>query len=133
MFLENQRCYSLVRKSSETDVNNNENTSIFFCKGKGLTASGEYTEEGFVVFKGSEMATGTSASIHNYLITKREALVKDQIVIENEKAYVFQKDHLFSSPSQAAGVVLGRNANGWFEWKNKDGETMDFIKRGNRA
>lgn len=124
--------FETIRKSRENDITNHTNNSIFFCKGKGLVASGEYTDEGFVIFKGSKMSKSTSVSIHNFLITKREALIKDRIVLDNGEFYIFQKDHLFSSPSTAAGVMLGRNANGWREWKNKDGETMDYIIRGNK-
>ena len=37
------------------------------------------------------------------------------------------EDHVFSSPSTAAVMVLGRNANGLTEWKLKDGTTLkDF-------
>ena len=35
----------------------------------------------------------------------------------------------FSSPSAAAAVVLARRANGWIEWKYKDGRTLDEVKR----
>ncbi len=41
----------------------------------------------------------------------------------------FTSDYIFNSPSAAAGVVLGRNANGWIEWKNEDGKTLDELKR----
>lgn len=42
---------------------------------------------------------------------------------------VFEKDHLFRSPSMAALALLGRTANGWIEWKAEDGRTLDEIKR----
>ena len=42
---------------------------------------------------------------------------------------VFQKDHLFGSPSMALIALLGRTANGWKEWKGKDGATLDELKR----
>ena len=42
---------------------------------------------------------------------------------------VFTRDHLFSSPSTAAMVVMGRSANGWIEWKTALGKTLDEIKR----
>ncbi|MGE7635588.1 DUF4357 domain-containing protein [Bacillus paramycoides] len=56
-------------------------------------------------------------------------MVQDEVVKLESGYYVFKKDHLFSSPSQAAAVILGRNANGWNEWKNVDGVTLDQIKR----
>ena len=42
---------------------------------------------------------------------------------------VFEKDHLFGSPSMALIALLGRTANGWKEWKGKDGATLDELKR----
>ncbi|MCK5493617.1 MAG: DUF4357 domain-containing protein [Candidatus Omnitrophica bacterium] len=29
----------------------------------------------------------------------------------------------------AAGKILGRSANGWTEWKTKEGKILDEIKR----
>jgi len=42
---------------------------------------------------------------------------------------VFQTDHIFNSPSAAAGAILARKANGWREWKDKAGATLDALKR----
>ena len=39
----------------------------------------------------------------------------------------FTKDFLFNSPSTAAGVVMGRNANGLTEWKTQDGNTLRDV------
>ena len=43
--------------------------------------------------------------------------------------YIFTRDHLFSSPSMAALAVMGRSANGWLEWKDASGKTLDELKR----
>ena len=43
--------------------------------------------------------------------------------------YVFTQDFLFSSPSTAAALVLGRSANGWLEWKDQNGKTLNEIYR----
>lgn len=42
---------------------------------------------------------------------------------------VFQRDHLFRSPSMAAVALLGRTANGWLEWKTPEGRTLDEVMR----
>jgi len=39
------------------------------------------------------------------------------------------KNSIFTSPSAAAATVLARNANGWREWKYKNGKTLDEVKR----
>ena len=38
------------------------------------------------------------------------------------------QDYKFSSPSTAAAVLLGRNANGRIEWKTATGETLKEIQ-----
>ena len=43
-------------------------------------------------------------------------------------ALVFAQDYAFSSPSTAAGVVLGRSANGRTEWKDQQGRTLKAIQ-----
>jgi len=113
-----------MRRSSENDSSN-----IFYCKSKGITAKGEYNEDGFVVFKGSYMHGKVTNSIRNYLISKRDALINDNIVQIENNNYIFIKDHQFPSPSQAAAVILGTNVNGWGTWKNEEGKTLDEIKR----
>lgn len=39
------------------------------------------------------------------------------------------QDFLCSSPSTAAAVVLGRPANGWIEWKDENGKTLNDVYR----
>jgi hypothetical protein len=40
----------------------------------------------------------------------------------------FESDYLFGSNSTAAGVVLGRKANGRTQWKDANGRTLKEIK-----
>ncbi|TDQ04042.1 uncharacterized protein DUF4357 [Halanaerobium saccharolyticum] len=42
---------------------------------------------------------------------------------------IFKKDYLFSSPSTAAAIVMGRNANGLREWKLKNGMTLKEFEK----
>lgn len=56
-------------------------------------------------------------------------MVEKGVLVESDKVLKFVSDYIFSSPSAAAGVVLGRRANGWIEWKFKDGKTLDEVKR----
>ena len=44
---------------------------------------------------------------------------------------IFTEDYNFSSPSASAAVVLARSANGWTEWKDKHGKSMDEKLRKN--
>ena len=77
------------------------------------------------------MVTGvqTCALPISYVINARKKLIEDKIIVQENGLYVFKVDHIFPSPSSAAMVVLARRANGWTEWKYKDGKTLDEVKR----
>ncbi len=101
---------------------------VFYCKKKNAQARGNLTEGGFVVYKGSLANLETRPSSSQTVIKKREGLVNRGILIKNGKdTYTFSKDFEFNSPSIAAASVIGGNANGWKEWKNKTGETIDEL------
>ena len=96
---------------------------ILECKrADGCLAQGNYTQEGLVVFKGARC----SIELHGVFKKSpppsiRKTLLKDKILVEKNGFYELQEDYLFSSPSTAAQVVLGKHANGWTSWKTKDG------------
>ena len=103
---------------------------LFYCKGSGADAVGEYTTEGFVVLKGSRGRVENVASIEGTSnVRLREKLVAENIMAKENGSFVFTRDHLFASPSMAAMALMGRTANGWISWKNPQGKTLDEVKR----
>lgn len=103
---------------------------LFYCKGPQANGVGEYTAEGFVVHKGSTARIGNMASIQGTSQERfRQQLVTDGVLAQNGETYVFTRDYLFTSPSLAACIVMGRSANGWLEWKTPQGQTLDAVKR----
>jgi hypothetical protein len=44
------------------------------------------------------------------------------------EGYRFAQDYVFSSPSTAAAVVLGRSANGRIEGKDAQGRTLKALQ-----
>ena len=101
----------------------------YYCKGKSATAEGEMTDEGFIVYKGSKCNKETTKSAGSWVSGLRDRLLKDGVLKEEGELLVFQDDQEFKSPSAAAVTVLGRQANGWIEWKDKEGRTLDELKR----
>jgi predicted GIY-YIG superfamily endonuclease len=103
---------------------------FFYCTGSGTNGKGQYTPEGFVVLKGS---IGRRENVPSLKDTANERfrlkLVETGVMTEEGDTVVFQKDHLFNSPSMAAIALMGRTANGWLEWKTKGGKTLDAVKR----
>ncbi len=103
--------------------------NLIFCRGKDTDAQGEYTEDGLVVFAGSKARLTTTKSYGGSSLRLRALLVSDETIVQEEDSLVFVTDYMFSSPSAAADTVLGRSANGWTEWKFKNGRTLDEVIR----
>jgi len=91
---------------------------------RGADATGELSSDGFVVLKGSKVATSTVPSMTKNFIKLREHLISESVIIADGEFLSFSDDYLFSSPSTAAVMVMGRNANGLTEWKLKNGTTL---------
>ncbi len=102
---------------------------LIFCKGKDASAKGVMIEDGLLVHKGSTCNIKESASARSWVIGMRQELKGEKILVPKENILEFTEDHLFNSPSAAAAVILGRRANGWIEWKNKDKKTIDEVIR----
>jgi len=118
--------YPLFDSLKKKDIKNSE---ILQIKGRGIIAEGDLVDDGFVVFKGSQVTKDATPSCHNYLISMREKLKENDIISENNGVFVFTEDYIFNSPSTAGGVVLGRSTNGWTKWKDKNGISLDELKR----
>lgn len=114
------------------EVKAKQNQSIFFIKAaRGAEGFGEPTSDGFVVLKGSKAAGSTVASLTSGLLAYRQKLIADSTLVDRGEFLEFPDDFIFSSPSTAASILLGRNANGLTEWKLKDGRTLkDFESNG---
>jgi len=100
-------------------------------KAKGCEASGESTDNGFLVHTGSTLRRETVDSAPKTLIPQRKKLIAAGVIEEKDGLLRFAQDHLFDTPSGAAAMVMGRTANGWIEWKTSDGTTLGKIKHGN--
>ncbi len=97
--------------------------------GPNADAEGAETPDGFVVFAGSSARATAVASIEQspYLVDIRAQLVTEGALVVDGESLRFTRDVLFNSPSTAAGVVLGRTANGRLEWKDRNGRALREI------
>ena len=99
--------------------------------GKGTKAQGTDTPDGFVVRAGSLARSDVVPSIHAYGVQLREALLEKGYLIPDGEHLRLTEDYVFSSPSTAAMVLLGRTSNGRLEWKTEDGISLrDLQSRG---
>lgn len=95
---------------------------------KGVKASGYEDAKGFVVVKGSQLVKVETNTIHQYMSTLRKDLLAQGVIVDQGQSYTFAQDQVFTSPSTAAGVILGRTANGRIEWKNSEGKTLKQLQ-----
>lgn len=102
---------------------------VYKLKGNGVEAEGSLVDDGFVVFKDSKVKATTVPSCHDYLINMWNELIQSGILTLDGEAYRFTEDYVFSSPSMAGGVILGRSTNGWTKWRTVNGKTLDEMKR----
>jgi hypothetical protein len=102
---------------------------LLYCEGKESSATGELTEDGFIIFKDSTCKLGETKGAQKWVSKTKLELLNKKVLVKGDKGYRFTQDHLFKTPSGAAGLVLGANANGWIRWKYKNGKTLDEVKR----
>jgi len=86
----------------------------------GIQANALWTDEGIVVLSGSEVNREMRSSLSLGYRSMREHLINSGVINEVDGKLKFSKDNLFSSPSQAAAVIVGYSINGRGEWKSVD-------------
>lgn len=111
-----------------------KDVDTFFIKtSTGTDAQGQQTEEGFVVLKGSKVAEKEVPSFKGPqfkgAFNLRKKLIDEEVITMEQGELILTKDYLFSSPSTAAMVVMGRSANGRAEWKTAGGVQLKDIER----
>lgn len=115
--------HKVFEEKREVKLPQQQEQETFFIKAaRGADAQGETTSDGFVVLKESKIAKTTVPSLTMSFKRLREELLDQGII--NKESFEFIEDYVFSSPSTAAVMVMGRNANGLTEWKLKNGQTL---------
>jgi len=96
--------------------------------GKGAHGTGRDLPEGFVVYAGATARSDAVQSIHSYMAELREELRSEGVLEQSSEGLRLAQNYTFSSPSTAAGVLLGRSANGRIEWRDAQGRTLKQIQ-----
>lgn len=94
----------------------------------GIAARGMYDGEKFEVLDGSEINMDKPAHLQSYNRLRDELLSK-QSIVKAEGKYILNVTLDFKTPSGASDFVLGGSTNGWIEWKDRDGKTLDELFR----
>lgn len=104
-----------------------DNELLYFSrnKGKGGSAIGRITSDGFWVLKGSyiypQVADYTASGIKK---------ARENHAANIDKNGILQEDICFGSPSYASAFVCGKNSNGLVEWKDKYGVPLKKLDSG---
>ena len=120
-----------IRKSegvNSTISDNAEQVTFFIDAARGGKANGIQTSEGFVVFENAQIANPVVKSYPKPMQKLRDELMENTIIKEVEGNYFLTKDYVFSSPSTAAMIIMGRSANGLIEWKTSEGKILREIE-----
>lgn len=109
--------------SSVTDV---ENLMVHLSV-SGCSATAVKTDEGLVVLAGAKAALHPKESLTGGYRLLRERLLAAGLLVSDGNVLRLQADQLFTSPSQAAAVLVGYSINGRDAWKLPDGTTLGQL------
>jgi predicted GIY-YIG superfamily endonuclease len=109
---------------------NKEEDLFYITSARGAKGTGKTTSEGFVVFENSQVANPVTNSYPNTMQKLRDTLISEDVIVEEQDKLILKHDYLFSNPSYAAMIIMGRSANGLTEWKMKSGRTLRDYETG---
>lgn len=121
--------YKIFDSLRDSALKRQNNQVYFYIKAaRGADAKGILVSDGFAVLKDSVIASSTVPSFSRSLLQLRQSLIDGGTIDQNN---TFTKDHIFTSPSLAAAIVMGRNANGRTEWKTKNNQSIKMLEEEN--
>lgn len=110
-------------------LNISDSKKIFATSRRGIVAYGLYSGESFDLLPDSEIDFSKHVHIESYN-EKRNAMLSDgSIVKKTDGKHYLTKIVSFKTPSGASDFVLGGSTNGWIEWKDSDGKTLNDLYR----
>lgn len=92
----------------------------FYLDLRGIHAEGVVTENGFLVYKGSEVRNWQASFLTKSLVDLRKQCLNDGTIVD----WKLTRDMEFNSSSTACTFLFGSNGSGPASWKNADGVTM---------
>jgi hypothetical protein len=111
------------------DSADQQNQPVFTTSRRGVVGRGTYSGESFDVLPGSEIDMTKAVRIESYNAKRQECINDGTIVRKENGKYYLTKIITFKTPSGASDFVLGGSTNGWAEWKDQEGKTLDQLFR----
>lgn len=107
---------------------NRNSADILHTTRNGIKAYGIYDGEKFEVLEGSQINYEKPVHLAKYNKQRADLFAKGDIRKDGE-TYLLNVNLEFNTPSGASDFVLGGSTNGWVEWKNSAGKTLNEIYR----
>lgn len=101
---------------------------LLHIEAKGIRATGYEGSSGFVVCAGSGVVGEETPAIQPYVSALRRDLISEGVIVSQNESLLFSQDHIFGSPSTAAGVILGQSVSGRKRWRSQDGTTLKELQ-----
>ncbi len=109
------------------DIPSYSKKHIFYCNsGQGTDAKAVFAEKNIRVIAGSRLR---KIPVPSYRFGEIRKGILSTAAEEHESYYELIKDIEFPTPSAASTFCLGRPSNGWTDWKNKEGKSLDELMR----
>ena len=106
-------------------------SDIFHTVKRGVQGLGRYvaSDGSFEVLVGSEVDVSTRITNNGGVDKIRRELLNSGAIVQEGGVYLLREPCLFETPSAAAVFVLGGSQNGWTEWVDAEGNTLDEVYR----
>lgn len=118
--------YSVFATKTTTSEEN-----AWYLNTKNTSAKAEYRGSKLIMLAGSkidpEYSKRWAEKFPSQYVERTTILQESADLIDG--VYVLNQSIPFNSPSHASRFATGRNSNGWAEWKDFSGKTMDDIVR----
>lgn len=114
---------------SRSSQQSEEHSPELYLHARGAYARGHEVANGFVVLKGSRARLTEVPSIRKRIKNLRRQLIEQGVLKPEGDSLIFTQDFRFSSPSAAAGVLVGGESNGLTAWKDASGRTLKSLQR----
>lgn len=105
-----------------------KNNKVFKTSRRGIEALGNYFADKFDLLEGSQIDVAKKCGLDKYNQLRDELINSGDLQKVNDM-YILKKTISFKTPSGASDFVLGGSTNGWTEWKDKNGKTLDELYR----
>lgn len=129
--IEQRKTEIITEQDNQAEASTNTDVSELLLKVKGIKAQAHLTDEGIVVLATSHASQNVKDSLSTGYKKLREQLIQNGTLEEIIDGYVFTKNQLFKSPSQAAAIIVGYSINGRHHWQTKNGTTLKSIEESN--